>query len=261
MYDKIINFLKGITSFRWNPGKDLLAVLISWVLVVASLYTATVIVGAETGGGIPYFLLYGILTAAIFGIGIPVYWTVFKNKRPLSALGITKKNLLISLGLQVVFAAIVLPGGFKGLDFPSFEHLLPLLCLGLTIGFFEAVFWRGWVLNRLEEAFGFIPALILGSFLYAAYHIGYAMSLDEMVFLFFIGLMYAIAFRLTGSVFILWPLFQPGGQLITLIKEGLQLPVLASLGFVEVFIAMVVLMWLSAKFLKKRKSKPELVTA
>lgn len=104
---------------------------------------------------------------------------------------------------------------------------------------------------RLEEAFGFIPAALLGSVLYAAYHIGYDMPLNEMVFLFFIGLMYAVAFRLTGSIFILWPIFQPGGQLITLIKEGLELPLLASVGFLEVFIVMVVLLWLSTRYLKK----------
>jgi len=111
------------------------------------------------------------------------------------------------------------------------------------------------VLQRLEEAFGFIPAALLGSALYAAYHIGYDMPLDEMLFLFFIGLMYAIAFRITGSIFILWPVFQPGGQLITLVKEGLSLPLLASVGFLEVFIVMVVLIWLSSRYLKKSRKK------
>lgn len=39
---------------------------------------------------------------------------------------------------------------------------------------------------RLEEAFGIIPAIVLGSASYAAYHIGYGMPTGEMVFLFFI---------------------------------------------------------------------------
>jgi hypothetical protein len=43
---------------------------------------------------------------------------------------------------------------------PTLASLLPLAALSLTIGFFEAVFWRGWVLLRLEEAFGLVPTLI-----------------------------------------------------------------------------------------------------
>ena len=255
METKILLFVKSIFIMRWKPGKDLVIVVVSWLLVVASLYTATVIIGTDAGGGIPYFLLYAGLSATIFGIGLPVYWMVIKHKRPISELGITRKNLLISLALQVIFAAIVLTGGFMDLTLPRFEQLIPLICLALAIGFFEAIFWRGWVLMRLEEAFGFIPAALLGSALYAAYHLGYDMPLNEMVFLFFIGLMYAVTFRFTGSIFILWPLFQPGGQLITLIKEGLELPLIASVGFIEVFIVMVVFLWLSTKYLKKFRLK------
>ena len=123
--------------------------------------------------------------------------------------------------------------------------------LALAIGFFEAIFWRGWVLLRLEECFGIIPAIVLGSILYALYHIGYGMPASEMVFLFFIGVMYAVAFRLTRNIFILWPVFQPMGQLVTLIKDGLELPLLASLGFVEVLIGMLVLVWLAGRYAEK----------
>jgi hypothetical protein len=104
---------------------------------------------------------------------------------------------------------------------------------------------------RLEEAFGIIPAILLGSLLYAAYHIGYGMPLSEMTFLFFIGVVYAVAFRLTKNIFILWPIFQPMGQLVTLIKDGLKLPLLASVGFLEVLIVMFVLIWLGSRYAKK----------
>jgi membrane protease YdiL (CAAX protease family) len=134
---------------------------------------------------------------------------------------------------------------------PPFEKFLPLVALALTIGFFEAVFWRGWVLLRLEEAFGILPAILLGSALYAVYHIGYAMPASEMLFLFFIGIMFAVIFRLTKNLFILWPIFQPMGQLITLVRDRLSLPVLASLGFAEVLVVMLVLVWLAARYQKK----------
>lgn len=76
-----------------------------------------------------------------------------------------------------------------------------------------------------------------------------------MIFLFFIGIMFAVVFRLTKNIFILWPIFQPMGQLVTLIKDGLNLPLLASLGFFEVLIIMLVLVWLAARYQKKHSAK------
>ena len=242
---------KKLFVFRWQPGRDLFVVMASWILVVGVLYTATIIVGSEVWGGVAYFLLYALLGAGIFGVGLPLYWTVIVRKRSLYDLGISTRWLWISLGLQIAFAAMQYMGTLAKGGLPGFEQSLPLLALSLTIGFFEAVFWRGWVLLRLEEAFGVIPAILLGSLLYAAYHIGYAMPLSEMVFLFFIGVMYAITFRLTKNIFILWPIFQPMGQLVTLIKDGLELPLLASLGFVEVLIGMILLVWLAGRYAKK----------
>jgi membrane protease YdiL (CAAX protease family) len=249
---------KQVFIFQWNPERDLAAVLVSWILVVAALYTATVVVGPVVWGGMGYFVLYAVLGAGIFGVGFPLYWTVVISKRPLADLGFTTRWLWLSLALQLGFAGLQYAGTFAKSGIPSFERFLPLVTLALAIGFFEAVFWRGWVLMRLEESFGVIPAILLGSVLYAAYHIGYGMPLSEMIFLFFIGVMYAVAFRLTKNIFILWPVFQPMGQLITLIKDGLELPLLASLGFVEVLIGMLVLVWLAGRYAKRTNNERKL---
>ena len=247
--------LKHIFSFRWNPSKDLAVVAISWLLVVGALYTATSIVGQAAWGGMAYFLLYAVLGASLFGVGLPLYWMTVVRRRPVAELGLTTRRLGLSLVLQGVLAALQYAGTLAKAQLPPVEESVPLVALALAIGFFEAVFWRGWVLLRLEEAFGIIPAVLLGSALYAAYHIGYAMPSSEMVFLFFIGIMFAVVFRLTKNVFILWPVFQPMGQLVTLIKDKLTLPFLAALGFAEVLILMLVLVWLAARYQRKRSEQ------
>jgi len=177
------------------------------------------------------------------------------RRRSLADLGLTTRHWAPSIVLQLIFAVLQYIGTLAKTRLPAFEQLLPLLALALAIGFLEAVFWRGWVLLRLEEAFGIIPAILLGSLLYAAYHIGYAMPSNEMVFLFFIGIMFAVTFRLTKNILILWPIFQPMGQLVTLIRDQLMLPPLAALGFVEALIAMLVLVWLANRYSKKRQKQ------
>jgi hypothetical protein len=176
---------------------------------------------------------------------------VIIRKRSLQDLGLTTRFLGASILLQLVFAALQYSGTLAQTGIPGMEKGIPLLALALAIGFFEAIFWRGWVLLRLEEAFGLLPAFLLGSLLYAAYHIGYGMQLEEMVFLFFIGLLYAATFRLTKNVFLLWPVFQPMGQLVTLLKDGLDLPLISTLGFVEVLVGMLVLIWLAGQYARK----------
>ncbi len=255
MSAQIAETLKFIFTLKWKPNKDLLAVAVSWLLVVGALYTANVIVGPEAGGGLPYFFLYAVLGATIFGVGIPLYWTTIVRQRPISDLGITTRYLWVSLALQLGLAVFQYFSTLAQTGLPAYEALIPLVALALAIGFFEALFWRGWVLLRLEEAFGVIPAILLGSFLYALYHVGYGMPTSEIVFLFFIGLMFAVVFRLTRNIFILWPLFQPMGQLVTLIRDQLGLPLLASLGFIEALALMLVLVWLAARYQKKQSEK------
>jgi hypothetical protein len=251
------NAVRTIFTFRWKPGVDLAIVLLSCVLVTASLYTATMIITPETGGGMPYFFTYAGLTAIVFGIGLPLAWMVIYRKRPIQDLGITTKYLGISIVLQIVFTVFQYLATLAKVDLPALEKVAPLLALALAIGFFEALFWRGWVLLRLEEAFGLIPAIILGSALYAAYHIGYGMPLEEILFLFWIGVLYAVSFRLTRNILILWPLYQPLGQMVTLVRDGLDLPLIAALGFAEAFIVMLVLIWLVHKYYQKRASKKD----
>ena len=243
--------IKQVFSIHWKPGRDLTVVGLSWLLVTGTLYTASIIVGPGVWSGMAYFVIYALICATLFGVGLPLYWMAVVCRRPLADLGLTTRRLGLSLVLQLILTVLLFAGTLAKTPLPPFQQLLPLIALSLCIGFFEAVFWRGWILLRLEEAFGILPAILLGSLLYAAYHIGYGMPVSEMVFLFFIGIMFAVVFRITKNIFILWPLFQPMGQLVTLVKDGLTLPILAALGFFEVMILMFVLVWLAGRYQKK----------
>jgi membrane protease YdiL (CAAX protease family) len=59
--------------------------------------------------------------------------------------------------------------------------------MALAVGLFEAIFFRGWLQLRFENAFGSVPGLVLGALCYSLYHIGYGMNFDELLFLFGLG--------------------------------------------------------------------------
>ena len=117
--------LRTIITVRFNPGRDLLAVIVSWFLVTGALYTATFIVGSDAAGGMLYFLLYAVVTATLFGVGVPLYWTVVVRKRPLSDLGITTRLLGISLVIQVILGGVQYYTALRDTAFPPTSELLP----------------------------------------------------------------------------------------------------------------------------------------
>jgi hypothetical protein len=112
--------------------------------------------------------------------------------------------------------------------------------MSLTVGLFEAIFFRGWIQLGLERAFGTIPAIVLGAFFYSLYHIGYGMNISEIWFLFTLGLQFAIAFRITKNILVLWPFYTWIGGLFTNITDGLVLPFEATYGFMIIMTLMLI---------------------
>jgi membrane protein implicated in regulation of membrane protease activity len=80
---------------------------------------------------------------------------------------------------------------------------------------------------------------------------------DELVFLFGLGVVYAVAFRLTGSVLVLWPLLTPLGALYANLEAGdIELPWAWIAGFVDVAVVMAVLVWLAHRHQRRRPDEP-----
>jgi len=240
---------------RWSPSPDLLVVIVSWLLISGTLYLANDVIGAQVGGGLPYFGLMTFLAATLFGIGLPLYWLVIGRRRPLADLGLHTRQLGASLVLQFILTGGLYRFLLGGQDLPALARLIPLVALGLVLGFFEAVFWRGWVLLRLEESFGLLPALLLSTLMYTSYQIGFGISNQDIMLVFVLGLVCAIAFRLTRSVFVLWPALQPVGLLAILIHSDMQLPLIASLGFLEVLAVMLLLVWMVSRYVRKNEAR------
>ncbi len=222
--------LHQIVSVRWQPDRHTFVAIGSYFLVLACMVTAfQIITPAHIAAN---FILFGPITLAGIGVALPVFYTVLKRQRSLADVGLTRRYLFISLGLSLLLGLDTYRNTLATLDLSWSRILVPLISMALTVGLFEAIFFRGWLQLRFEEAFGILPAILLGALCYALYHVGYGMAANEMVFLFAIGLVFGTVFRLTKNVFVLWPLFTPIGGLYTNLSEGLVLPFEATYGFI-----------------------------
>jgi uncharacterized protein len=135
---------------------------------------------------------------------------------------------------------------FWGYTMPAPVDWVPLLVMSLTVGAFEAIFFRGFVQGRLEHSFGTVPGVVGAAALYALYHVGYGMGGGELGFLFGLGVVYAIAYRLVENVLVLWPLLTPIGAFFNNLEAGdIALPWASIAGFANILALMSVVLWLA----------------
>jgi membrane protease YdiL (CAAX protease family) len=184
----------------------------------------------------------------LLGVVGPVIYTVWYRRRPLASLGLTLRGWRGVVAPALLFAGVQFAITLWGYDLPQPVDWVPLLWMALTVGLFESIFFRGFVQGRLEASLGIAPAVAGAAILYSLYHVGYGMGAEEMAFLFGLGIVYAVAFRVVNNILVLWPLLTPLGSFYAQLESGElagQLPWAAILGFVDVLGLMVAVIWIA----------------
>lgn len=193
----------------------------------------------------------------LLGVVGPVVYQAWGRGRPLRSLGLGTHQLRPTLAMGLVLAAVQFLVTFLGYTLPEPAQWVPLLGMSLVVGLFEAVFFRGFVQGRLEASFGAVPAVTGAAALYALYHVGYGMGVSEMWFLLALGVVYAVAYRLTTNLLIIWPLLTPMGAFFNNLTGGdIELPWESLLGFADVAMLMAGAIWVAHR--RERKNHPDI---
>lgn len=235
---------------------DLAVVAALYISVVALFRVAFTVFTVTNVLGL--FLCFA--AGLVLGVAGPVFYTV-RRRRPLSDLGLWLGNWKQAVALGAVLAAIQFAITLLGYPLPEPAGWVPLLVMSLTVGAFETVFFRGFVQTRLSASFGRAPGIAVAAALYAVYHVGYGMNSEGMVFLFGLGIVYAVAFDLTRNALVLWPLLTPLGSFFNNLNTGdIELPWASILGFADVLGLMVASIWLGHRRLQRKGRQGETST-
>ncbi len=228
---------------------DLAVVAGTYVVVVVLFRLAFTVFTTDNVVGL--FLCFA--TGMLLGVVGPLVYQVWGRHRPLRTLGLGTHQLRPTLVMGLVLAATQFAVTFVGYSMPTPVQWMPLLGMSLVVGLFEAIFFRGFVQGRLEASFGTVPAVVGAAVLYGAYHVGYGMGISELWFLFALGVVYAVAYRLTTNILILWPLLTPMGAFFNNLRAGdIDLPWESLLGFADVAVLMAVAIWLAHRRERKQ---------
>lgn len=229
--------------------QDLWAIGAFYVVVVGLFAVAFEGFGTDRVAG----LFLGFAAGLLVGVIGPLLYTM-RRGRSLSDLGIGGRRMRETVVLGLGFAGLQFSMTLWGYDLPQPVDWVPLLVMSVVVGAFEAVFFRGFVQGRLEHSFGTAPAVAGAAALYALYHVGYGMGADEMRFLFGLGVVYAVAYRLVENVLVLWPLLTPLGAFFNNLEAAdIDLPWASIAGFVDVAAVMAVAVFVTGRHERRRR--------
>ena len=230
------------TSVTRRNRRELLVITAMYVVVVGLMRLAfSVFATADVTG-----LFLAFTGALAVGAAGPIVYTVWFRRGSLHDLGVRTDNWRSTAALALVFGGVQFAVTLWGVGLPADrENWIPLLVMSLVVGAFESIFFWGLVQKRLEAQFGPRVGIAAAAALYGLYHYGYGMGLNEIGFLFGLGVVYGVAFATARNLLVLWPLLTPLGPFFAGLEAGvipLRWASILSFGDVLVLIVFVIVL-------------------
>ena len=225
--------LSEFLKIKSSPSTDLIAVIVSYLALFITIYVAVHI--TTLSHAFSYFIIYGIISLFFICVAVPLIYNTFIKKRSLSETGITTKYWRTSLILSLILGMSTYVTILTSFHI-SFYRLLALMMVSTAIGLSETIFFRGWLQIRFEESFGAVPTIFIGAILYAVYHMAYGIPPSQIWIFFVFGMIFAVIFRLTKNILILWPFYVWIGSLYALVITGIKMIPWLNYGFVIIIV-------------------------
>jgi membrane protease YdiL (CAAX protease family) len=216
--------MKKILSklFRWQPSRETLVAVIAGFVVIG--LSAAMIPTRH----VPWLSILIRDIGQIFLVGtlFPLLYILRTGNR-FAEFGLTFKRWYIFLPINLVLGALLLLMFLSESPPPVDSHLTaPVVwkaAFVMVAVFFELVFFYGFLRTLFEKAFGIVPGIILAALFYSFHHMGFQSEYGKLIF---VGLLYALVYRLGNSALLLYPFFLGvGGTYDVLIQSQAVSPI------------------------------------
>lgn len=180
-----------------RPFKTLLIVVVSFLvyyLLFQNFNTIKVGFDRITNYGLTSYILTYLI------IGIPIFIGTYLINRKGSiviSLGLSK-NILVAIGLSILFTLPMFLGGFIFFEFDREIKLQQLFAGTIVAGFMEELYFRGFLFGQLfrNTNLGFLPSIFFGALIFAFGHLYQSQNVSVLIGIFLITFL--------GAVFFAW---------------------------------------------------------
>ena len=216
--------MKKIISnlFQWQPTRETLVAAIAGFVVIG--LSAAMLPTRH----VPWvsILIRDIGQIFLAGILFPLIYILISGNR-FAEFGLTLKRWYIFLPINLVLGTLLLLMFLSESPIPAdFSLTAPIVWKGafvIVAVFFELIFFYGFLRTLFEKAFGIVPGIVLTALFYSFHHIGFQPEYDKLIF---VGLLYALVYRLGHSALLLYPFFLGvGGTYDVLIQSQAVSPI------------------------------------
>jgi membrane protease YdiL (CAAX protease family) len=233
--------------FQWQPsGETLVAVIAGFVVIGLS---AAMLPTRHC----PWLsiLIRDIGQIYLVGILFPLLYILRTGNR-FAEFGFTLKRWYIFLPINLVLGALLLLMFLSESPIPADFHVTSAVvwkaAFVMVAVFFELIFFYGFLRTLFEKAFGIVPGIILAALFYSFHHIGFQPEYGKLIF---VGLLYALVYRLGNSALLLYPFFLGvGGAYDVLIQSQavspIQYPAIRTVYLFVLILAAVLWTWKKA---------------
>ena len=203
-------------AVQWQPGADTVWALVSIPLMWGCYYANTQLsAGNPVLALVIFFLIGNILVCTL----LPALVVRRVAGEGAWGLGFTRHRLWTALAIMLIAGLGSLPyylqlAGQTGVD--PIEHLAYNLVV-----FWEPLFVYGWLQLRFTRAFGWLPAIVLSSLGFVAYHVG-SVPLPGLITFFITGIVFGIIMAITRNLWSIVPLTAAVSSGIGTLQSGLS---------------------------------------
>lgn len=201
---------------------------------------------------IVYELVYGIILSTL----VPIFYVKTKDNLSLDSFGI-KKLRFVDYIIILVFVIFSICGQLFTSDLSKLDlSLFPLSIMPLLMTtFFEEFLFRGFMQTRFEKIFGPIVAILLSGFVFSIYHLGYPgfRNLDDIILLFFVGVMFALSFKLSNNNLLVSYFINLPNAYLTYLLKFEQFPNFSLNFTISCIIALIVTIFIFKIYFRKNK--------
>ncbi|MBN2401837.1 MAG: hypothetical protein JXN64_05510 [Spirochaetes bacterium] len=193
-------FIKKL--FKWNPQPDAMISIAVGIIVVG--LSVAMIYASEN-----YFIsifLRDILMILLFGIGLPLF--MINRKQSYKEYGLHVSKWYIFLPINLILGGLLLFMFLNEVPLPDnfvfTGEIFWKMAYIMLAGIFETIVFYSYIRTATERSFGIIPAILIAAVFYSLHHAGFQPEFGKLLF---VGIMYALVFRIANSALLIYPFF------------------------------------------------------